>query len=277
MVGGGAGWLPRPDRRPPGTGSVDASSYLGRREACVMRTVGVVAVIAFVAAGCAQSPPRAPAAVEQAVDPTVGGTQLAAPEGTRWVGMNDVVVAVPEDWGTVIQPCEPPDGGTVAFRGRDTVVMDCGDYPTRGVSSVSIAATMSGAIPLGRRTDLFMKIDGVRLSHSGVKCRRGGPCETTFLVAGTGAVFRVVGQGRDGDSLVETIRDSVTRLPDGLTTVPYIEYGSSHDKAREQLAAAGLTAQVPEVNFPSYVTGTVPPAGSVVEKGTEIAVEIGDG
>ena len=202
---------------------------------------------------------------------------MAAPKGMRWVGMHDVVVAVPEDWGTATQPCQAPAGDTVAFLGTDYLVMDCAYYPTRGVSSVSIAATKTGAIPLGRRTDLLAVTNGLRGLHSGVVCERTEPCETTFLVRGSGAVFQAVGQGPDGRALVESIRDSVTRLPDGLSTVPFIEYGRSLEEAQGQLSAAGLTAQVPDVDFPYYVTGTVPPAGSVVEEGTEVQLEIGDG
>lgn len=248
----------------------------------MLRALGMVAALALVVAGCSEpaergAPPRGPETAGQASRPLAGGTRLAAPRGTRWVGMHDVVVAVPREWGTATQACEPPDGDTVAFRGTDSLTMDCADYPTRGVSSVSIAAARTGAIPLGRRVDLSMVVDGVRLTHSGLACSKKGSCETTFLVNGSGVVFRAVGQGRDGDVLVESIRDSVTRLPDGLSTVPFIEHGRSLEEAQEQLAGAGLTAEVPDVDFPYYVVGTVPPAGSVVEEGTEVGLEIGDG
>ena len=63
----------------------------------------------------------------------------------------------------------------------------------------------------------------------------------------------------------------------GSTKVPAIKYGTSVDDAMSQLERAGLCGQPPDVDFPHYVIGTKPPAGSIVERGTRIALLIGDG
>ncbi|MGD9959451.1 PASTA domain-containing protein [Nocardioides sp.] len=60
-------------------------------------------------------------------------------------------------------------------------------------------------------------------------------------------------------------------------TVPPIDYGTSVDDAMETLARAGLCGERPDVDFPYYVTGTDPSAGSTVERGTHITFLIGDG
>lgn len=61
------------------------------------------------------------------------------------------------------------------------------------------------------------------------------------------------------------------------TTVPKIRYGTSVDDAMARLARAGLCGQPPDVDFPHYVIGTRPAAGSIVERGTRVALLIGDG
>ena len=63
----------------------------------------------------------------------------------------------------------------------------------------------------------------------------------------------------------------------GTTTVPSIEYGTSVDDAMGILARAGLCGERPDVDFPHYVTATTPSAGTVVERGTHVTFEIGDG
>jgi hypothetical protein len=63
----------------------------------------------------------------------------------------------------------------------------------------------------------------------------------------------------------------------GSTKVPAIKYGTSVDDAMAHLERAGLCGQSPNVDFPHYVIGTKPAAGSVVERGAQVALLIGDG
>ena len=44
-----------------------------------------------------------------------------------------------------------------------------------------------------------------------------------------------------------------------------------------RLARASLCGQPPDVDFPHYVIGTEPAAGSIVERGTRVTLLIGDG
>jgi hypothetical protein len=200
------------------------------------------------------------------------------PDGFRWVGVDELVVAVPVAWETQIEPCAPPDGDVVHFVGRASAQLDCETVPTRGVSSLSIApAGSGGAIPLGRSVDLGIEIDGTHVTTSDVTCRTSsvGPCSLTFLAAGT--AFRVHYRGPEPQAFVAAVRDSLTRLPAGLTTVPFFDYGTAVDDAQQQLSTVGLEGRSPEVDWPHYATGTEPVAGSVVPEGSTVDLRIGDG
>ena len=61
------------------------------------------------------------------------------------------------------------------------------------------------------------------------------------------------------------------------TTVPHIAYGTSVEKALQRLERAGLHDEEPAVDWPHYVTGTDPDAGTRVEVGSTVLLEIGDG
>lgn len=61
------------------------------------------------------------------------------------------------------------------------------------------------------------------------------------------------------------------------TTVPQIRYGTSVADALRILEEAGLRGHEPDVDWPHYVTGTDPAAGTVVDVGTRVELEIGDG
>ena len=210
---------------------------------------------------------------------SAGGTVLQPPAGRRWVGIGDVVVAVPERWGTETQPCAEPDGDTVFFIGPSSAVLDCATVPTVHVSSLTIASADSGAVSLGRRVDLGAEVNDLRISHSGIACRAAltGPCTLTFVVSGSDAAFHVIYRGADAEAFVDGVFRSVTRLPSGQTTVPLIDYGTSVVEAEKQLIEAGLVGHAPDVNFPHYATGTNPPAGTVVEVGQLVELTIGDG
>jgi len=66
-------------------------------------------------------------------------------------------------------------------------------------------------------------------------------------------------------------------LPDDRTTVPYVPFGASDAEIVRLLEAAGLVAQVPDVDWPHYVTGVDPVAGTELPVGAEVEILIGDG
>ena len=62
-----------------------------------------------------------------------------------------------------------------------------------------------------------------------------------------------------------------------VTTVPVIDYFESVEVAMDLLRDAGLVGRAPQVDFPHYVTGTVPAAGQRVAVGDTVRLTIGDG
>jgi hypothetical protein len=247
-----------------------------------MRVVTACSTVALLAA-CAQGPTSGgdPSAQPRssASSAPVAGEVLPAPPGRRWVGAGDVVVAVPRSWGTATEACAEPQGDTVFLAGRASTVVDCRTTPTTGVSSLTVATVRSGAISLGRRVDLGAEVNGIRVLHSGLRCPASspGPCDVTVTVPGADAVFELFVRGREPQVLVDRVLGSLTRLPSGQTTVPLVEYGTEVADAHELLRRAGLVGESPDVDFPHYITGTKPTAGTVVEVGQTVEMTIGDG
>ena len=62
-----------------------------------------------------------------------------------------------------------------------------------------------------------------------------------------------------------------------MVAVPYVPFGASDREIVGLLRAAGLEADVPDVDWPHYVIGVDPPAGTVVPLGSKVQVQIGDG
>ena len=125
-----------------------------------------------------------------------------APPGTRWQGVGHVVVAVPTSWRTEIDPCTQPDGDVVLLPAVARAGMRCAGAPPRGGSSRVVA-------PLARDPDARVW-------------------------------FRVRVRATSARRVVAGVRDSLTRLPGGWTTVPAVQYGESVEHAVRLLEAAGL-------------------------------------
>jgi hypothetical protein len=227
----------------------------------------------------ASQPPSQPSPTSP--QPT-GPEQTTAPDlrgGMRWLGLHDVVVAVPEGWGTQTQPCAPPHGNTVHFLGASSHLLDCAADPTTGVSSLTIAAISDDVIPLRRGVDRTTNRNGLRLLHGGSSCLNParGPCELTFAVPEDDVAFRVDYRGDQPDRFVRTVKDSVTRLPSGLRTVPFIDYGSSIADVEELIRTAGLEVRFQDSEGPADAIHSEPAAGTVVKVGRVVTVMVGDG
>jgi hypothetical protein len=234
-----------------------------------------VALVALLALATAVGGCGGPAPDAEVAPPASG--MPAPPEGMRWQGVNGVVVAVPGGWRTDTDPCGSPDGDTVRFLGPDEPPRWCpGGGTVSSVSSLVVAPAARHLPQLGR-LDQRIARRGLQVRHGGVRCRASslGPC--TFVFAVPDAAFAVSYRGPDPQDFVGAMRDSVTRVPDGWTTVPPIRYGISVERAKNQLARAGLTGRSPEVDFPHYATGSRPEPGTVVPDGAEVALTIGDG
>ncbi|MFC6044115.1 PASTA domain-containing protein [Nocardioides hankookensis] len=193
------------------------------------------------------------------------------PAGTRWQGVNGVVVAVPRTWSTSTDPCRPV-ADSVWMTGSTTGTVPCPAVRAPG-SGLQVGETTLG--PMRHRTI----VRGLRVRHSGVRCRASasGPCSLEFAVPGRDASFQVFYVGPHPMAFVTRLMRSVTLLPAGLTTVPAIGAGTAVQQALGLIEEAGLVGRAPQVDFPHYVTGTAPAAGRVVRAGATVRLTVGDG
>jgi hypothetical protein len=205
---------------------------------------------------------------------------VAPPNGMRWQGITDVVVAVPDSWATETAPCGPAEHDAVRFLGPGTLAMRCPYIgPAGDASLLLIAPADLPVLPGARHLRHETTVHGLDARHGGVRCRASlvGPCSLTFSVPEANAAFEVYYRGPNPEKFVAAVRDSVTRVSDGYTTVPAIAYGTSVADAKSELAEAGLSGRSPDVESPHYAIGSQPEAGAVVEDGTTIELTIGDG
>ena len=248
----------------------------------------MLALVLAVTAACGEA-----STTEATVEPT------AAPDGTRWVGMNGVVVAVPDWWSTGETQCATPVEDTVYF--DSTATVDCQDpVPESIARQVSALALLDGTGGYGefktRDLDDVAEVDG----HEVVElegCERWFPgvCRRLFAVPDEGVVFAVtIADPGDGD--YEAIRDSVRILPAGETTVPLRAadwgtpgWGAEPDYVPRLVRAvreAGLEPEIVEERIPKDSPGMVadlppgsylgsdPELGSVADKGATVRISV---
>lgn len=181
------------------------------------------------------------------------------PEGHRWVGYAGVAVAVTDWWTTGETQCLKPVEDTVYV---DTgAITDCaGDEPSRRtLAEVSSLAVMDARSGLGEAYRREMQpLPG----HPGILelegCQRWvvETCRRVFALEGTDVVFAMsLVDAEDGD--YELTRDSVRRLPDGMTTVPIAAgrfpripvWGDEPSFARTYVKAVEAAGLTPDVTY----------------------------
>ena len=224
----------------------------------------------------------------------------APPEGTRWVGMGQVVVAVPDWWTTGETECYEPNEDTVYF--DPAVTTDCVPEPEPStVREVSALAVLDGTGGYGefqmRGMRSIGEVDGLEvLELDGCERWFTGVCRKLFAVPSEGVVFAVT-IAEEGDGSYEEIRDSLRILPGGQTTVPLDigsgwtpTWGAEPDTTAvlvRSLEDAGLnveveTAERPEPSDMGLVAdlpkgsllGVSPQLGSVIDAGGTVTITV---
>lgn len=228
------------------------------------------AVVALLLAGCAGATPvRGPGPGEQP-------RALEPPSGQQLVALRGLALAVPDDWETeVFDGCGRTPDGAVVFRLPDQGP-GCGQPPDRGRSWVLLDRVSHDddlLLALGRGG----RVGGETVLQSGLACRGPLGCDQTVAVPALGVLAQVHVHGAAAEREARAIRQSLRLVPDGWTSVPPIAFGTSDEGALALLDEAGLDGRIPEVDWPHYVTGSSPPPGAVVERGSVVDLTIGDG
>lgn len=214
------------------------------------------------------------------------------PSGTRWVGAEHVVVAVPEWWTTGETQCLAPVEDTVYFDIAATA--DCVDRPdpsvVREVSALALLDASGGYGELVvRDMQPVAEVDGHQILER-ASCEEWfeGVCRHMFAVPSESVVFAVT-IADEGDGDYESIRESLMLLPDGWTTVPLAtaqgwtpSWGAEPDVVDDlvsQLRKAGLAVAIETVEKPADAAGDYAtfPAGSLLEVSPALGSPIEEG
>jgi hypothetical protein len=219
-------------------------------------------------------------------EPDVASSLPAPADGTRWVGLGRVVVAVPEWWTTGETQCGAPVETTVYFDNAATI--DCVDPADPAtIREVSALAVMDAETGYGELVTRDMnpigEVNGQEVLES-EKCEEWfeGVCRRLFAVPSEGVVFAVtIADSGDGD--YDAIRDSLRILPESMTTIPLRTAGvggwtptwGAEPKASSALVtalrAAGLEV-VLDAPEPPSPGSTVDYMGADFEAGTLLGV-----
>ncbi len=222
------------------------------------------------------------------------------PDGTRWVGMGQVVVAVPDWWTTGETKCYEPNEDTVYF--DPSVTTECVDEPEPStVREVSALAVLDSTSGYGENEVRTMKPIGELAGRQVLERQTcegwfDGVCRRLFAVPSEGVVFAVT-IAEEGDGSYEEIRDSLRILPDGQTTVPLAigsgwtpTWGAEPDVTAvlvDSLEDAGLNVEVDTAEPPERsdtglyadlpkgsLLGVSPQLGSVIDVGGTVTVTV---
>lgn len=196
---------------------------------------------------------------------------VPGPYGGEYVGLGSVTVVVPTGVRHEMRPCSRTLRPCIALVKRDR---------KHGSELLVELLTLDQAHLDELDLEPIETVSGVE-AVAGDLCPPTADCTLpaaqAVAVPSQGFAALVRGSGRWAER-VHDIVSSVALLRKGTTAVPPIPYGISVEEAERLLTDAGLDADVEEMAGPHYVTGTVPPAGSVVFlDSAPIKVLVGDG
>lgn len=190
---------------------------------------------------------------------TEGPGLATAPAGTRWVGFEQVMVAVPSEWPMRAgQVCEDSQATYVTLLAGVTGTVNCADIPASAAGSDRL--TLSSAAGQTPRA---------------LSCVPGVPqrCSATKLVDGVAIGFDSADQ--HARQIWKQLEGSITAVPEGYVAVPWTGGGTyvapNVDDLQGALQGAGLPSAVDPGASGRDVT-TDPEPGSVVPTGQPVTI-----
>lgn len=256
-----------PVPRPPITHLIRGGQGIRRRQR-LLRVGGIAAVAALIiGAGALWLPGSSgsaqPAtATNETTAPDDSGLPTA-PDGTRWVGFNGVMVAVPEAWSANPPACEEDTAPSAMVIGERSL------KPCVGLMAFSLA----GPAPTNPG-DETVDLDGTPAVRDSGYCVYSlpGQCEGSLYVPSERAAFTVM--ALDDMDLIDAILDTARLVPDGHTSVPDVS-GLVHDSdvapLMNQADLVWTPRCPPETTCDmGHLEATDPATGSVVPVGTTV-------
>ncbi|HEY9566188.1 MAG TPA: PASTA domain-containing protein [Nocardioides sp.] len=260
-----------------------AAAQRSRRRRGAWTALASAAAVATVIGGLAVLSPG------EGGEPPVAEPGLVTPApGMRLVGMQNIAVEVPKDWGTNALRCHAVSRNTVVL--DPGTRQDCVAVRPEGVLSLSV-----GLREREKTTGRFFRevdIDGVRAFRRSTICAEvgfaGSACSGSLRFPDQRVSLEAVSSTKDqarAQAEVDEILSRVVVLPEGQTTIP----GRTEARAVTSSPASGSTfaklledrGLVPRVEYVAgsglptgYVLGTTPAAGEVVSTGEQVTVRI---
>lgn len=273
------------DEIPTGSASlpalVDGGGRMRRRRRGAVSIAAATAVLAVVGGSAVLGPRDDDATREVASEPV-------PPEGTRYVGVGRVVVAVPESWrgggsdgclasaAPEVEPAVPRLGPPVPS------CSGIGEPWLRDISTVD-----PQLLELGLGNERSIEVGGLTGSVSDQRCPRNALCVKNFTntilqLPSEGVVLQISGP----PAVRGSIASSVSVLPEGWTTVPVlpgVDYAADYGEVRQALEQASLDVADDTVLRSCGLTAVCaaqsrmtvdPPSGAVVREGTTVTLTI---
>lgn len=249
-----------------------ARSRRRRRRATGLAGLAAAAVVVGVTAlgGTANGPapdPTPEASVPTTTDPAM---LPAPPPGWTWVGMNGVVVTVPEDWPVSESPCgtgapaEVVDGSLA----RTATCVRLGGMSARVVFTPLQADPYAGGGPPQGCTDARERGGSAGCWGTAVFTEEQVGVSVTSGVSWIHPVAGLPRTRAKARALRDRILDSARVLPDGWTTVPFAG-GLTVEERVELLEAEGFEVEVTDPErIGRYELTVTPGVGSVVAEGS---------
>ncbi|MDT0200958.1 PASTA domain-containing protein [Nocardioides sp. AE5] len=221
-------------------------------------------------------------------DPTgaASGTDESLPgPGMRLVGIADVVVEVPEEWGTNETHCGTPMADTVVV--DEGVIGLCAVLRQPEVTSVHLSA---GRAPVEFHPDVDAEVDGVAVRRESTSCGDAFhgvlTCASTLYFPQREVYVRAESSSESEPEARREVEEALARvhvLADrvavpGWRSLTFDEQGDGADAYLALLADLGLEAEVVEESHPGmppgFVLGASPDSGTVVEPGSTVTVTV---
>ncbi len=278
------------ERVPVGPAPIDVTLQQGKGNSRRRRAIQVVsgaAAVAVIAAGAlwlpgssgSTQPPIATnqtTALDDSVPPTTPDDSNRAElptalEGTRWLGYEGVMVAIPSDWRTESGGCvDLPFHNTVFFEAP--LMLTCAGTRPPGVSSLRIydgdSEQIEGLLPELKQN---APVNGLNVRRKPTRIQGETEIAEGVLLVETANVL--LWADSPDPAVVDAVLDTARLIPKGYTAVPDMSgmYEEGAARLAEQVGLGwDFTCGHPAACDMGSILATDPIAGSVVPVGTTV-------
>lgn len=250
-----------------------------RRRALSATVLGAAAVVAVTAGTALLTTPGVE--LQQPRPPAASDSPGSVPAGTRLVGLGNLAIVVPEEWGTNQTRCGTPQKDTVVI--NVGAVAACAIGRPDGVESVEL---VQGEPRFDFQADHAVQIDGEEAQRQRTTCTRdtmGGVrvCSGTVYFPAHSTWFRA--ESSTGPEDVDRLLDEI-RVDSDRVGVPAFQplavntQGRSGEEYAARLTEAGFNVEVQtrkiSAGKPGYVLDASPAPGTMLPLGSPVTITV---